>query len=226
MCIRDRHIADDYNMVVGSEGGNDFASQVIAFAHGIELQSFSWMDYDMKSNRDSEYYMGRYYSPEGGVPEKFSKPVPVKEEYLKIFMDPFYKIPLFKLVYNDSVITSYHWDWSTFKVEGEADTRMLYEILYNIPPLYHIDKFEWDKYRDDILEHYEVYSDFSKDVVNLEMTDFSVLSDDRMTQMTEYGGKVKVIANFSKAPFNYGDDVIEPSSLVIYRTDSKQVYAK
>ena len=152
--------------------------------------------------------------------------MPVKEEYLKIFMDPFYKIPLFKLVYNDSVITSYHWDWSTFKVEGEADTRMLYEILYNIPPLYHIDKFEWDKYRDDILEHYEVYSDFSKDVVNLEMTDFSVLSDDRMVQMTEYGGKVKVIANFSKAPFNYGDDIIEPSSLVIYRTDFKQVYAK
>lgn len=223
---RMQHIADDFNMVVGSEGGNDFASQVIAFAHGIELQSFSWMDYDMKSNRDSEYYMGRYYSPEGGVPEKFSKPVPVKEEYLKIFMDPFYKIPLFKLVYNDSVITSYHWDWSTFKVEGEADTRMLYEILYNIPPLYQIDKFEWDKYRDDILEHYEVYSDFSKDVVNLEMTDFSVLSDDRMVQMTEYGGKVKVIANFSKAPFNYGDDVIEPSSLVIYRTDFKQVYAK
>ena len=80
--------------------------------------------------------------------------------------------------------------------------------------------------RDDILEHYEVYSDFSKDVVNLEMTDFSVLSDDRMVQMTEYGGKVKVIANFSKAPFNYGDDIIEPSSLVIYRTDFKQVYAK
>ena len=47
-------------------------------------------------------------------------------------MDPRYDIPLFKLVYNDSVITSYHWDWSTFKVKGATGDRMVREVLYNL----------------------------------------------------------------------------------------------
>ena len=54
-------------MVIGSEGGNDFAASTIAYAHGIELKSFSWMDEDMKSNKDSEFYIGNYYNPSGGV---------------------------------------------------------------------------------------------------------------------------------------------------------------
>ena len=44
------YIRDTYNLVVGSEGGHDFAASTIAFAHGIELKSFSWMDPDMKEN--------------------------------------------------------------------------------------------------------------------------------------------------------------------------------
>ena len=35
-------------MVVGSEGGNDFASSTIAFAHGIETPVIKWDDEDMR----------------------------------------------------------------------------------------------------------------------------------------------------------------------------------
>ncbi|MBY6825572.1 glycoside hydrolase, partial [Clostridium botulinum] len=63
------YLQKEYNMVVGTEGGNDFASKNIAFAHGIETPSFSWMDEDMNKNKDSEYYVGRYYSNTNGVPE-------------------------------------------------------------------------------------------------------------------------------------------------------------
>ncbi|MGL5313380.1 MAG: glycoside hydrolase, partial [Peptostreptococcaceae bacterium] len=35
------YIRDEENMVIGSEGGNDFASTTIAFAHGIETPAFS-----------------------------------------------------------------------------------------------------------------------------------------------------------------------------------------
>lgn len=133
------YICDTYDMVVGSEGGNDFAASTIAFAHGIELPSFSWMDADMKTNKDSEYYIGKYYNPKGGVAEHFSKRIPIKDRYRTLFADPGYDIPLYKLVYNDSVITSYHWDWSTFKIKGLTGQRMLREVLYNVPPMYHLD---------------------------------------------------------------------------------------
>ena len=218
------YLAVDKHMVTGSEGGNDFAVPYIAFAHGIELQSFSWMDDDMSKNKESMYYMGKYYSADGGVPEKMSLEVPVKEKYKKIFLDNSYNIPLYKLVYNDSVITTYHWDWSTFKIKDEVQNRMLYEILYNVPSLYHLDKFQWAKYKDRIIKHYEVWSPFSREAVMREMTDFRVLSDDRLVQLTQYGDDIKVAANFSDKEFKYKGDVINPHSLIIYNKDKKIIY--
>lgn len=54
-------------MVVGSEGGNDFASSTIAFAHGIETPVIKWDDEDMRKNKTSPYYVGGYYSPNQNV---------------------------------------------------------------------------------------------------------------------------------------------------------------
>lgn len=45
------YIRDQYHLVIGSEGGNDFAASDIAYAHGIELKTFAWMDEDMKRIR-------------------------------------------------------------------------------------------------------------------------------------------------------------------------------
>lgn len=211
----------EQNMVIGSEGGNDFAADVIAFAHGIELKSFSWMDEDMKSNKESEYYIGKYYNPTGGVAEHFSKRIPIKEEYYNIFVNPKYDLPLYKLVYNDSVITSYHWDWSTFKIIGAVQNRMLREILYNIPPLYHLDSEEWEKYKKEISEHTKVWSQFSRQAVLQEMTDFRYLTEDGFVQMSEYGKNIFVIANFADTAYLYKTEEIPAHSLLL-KMDSEQ----
>lgn len=221
---RMEYIRDEKNMVIGSEGGNDFANKTIAFAHGIETQAFSWIDPDMNKNKESEYYVGRYYSPTGGVPEVFEKQTPVKEQYKRIFMDTAYTIPLYKLVYNDSVITTHHWLWGTLKVEDEAANRMMYEILYNVPPLYHIDKNQWEKNKEQIISHTKVWSEFSKKAINKEMTEFEILSSDRLVQMTKYGEDLKVIANFSDKEVNIDGDNIKANSLIIFDGNNKTVY--
>lgn len=212
---RMNYIAEKSGKVVGSEGGHDFASSTIAFAHGIELKSFSWMDEEMKSVKDSPYYMGKYYNPKGGVPERFAKPIPIKDTYKRLFLDQRYNLPLFKLVYNDAMITTYHWDWSTFKIADEVETRMLYEILYNVPPLYHLDKWEWEKYREQILSHSQFYETFSEQAIKVPMTDFEVLTEDRMVQTTSYGKDLKVVANFGETPYRYGEYLIEGQSLIV-----------
>lgn len=221
---RMEYLQKNYNMVVGTEGGNDFASKAIAFAHGIETPCFSWMDEDMSKNKESQYYVGKYYSSNGGVPELFSKPIPIKDKYKKLFMDNTYTIPLYKLVYNDSVITSHWWGWSTLKVDGEIENRMLNEILYNVPPLYHIDKNEWTKHKDNIINHTKVWSDFSKKAINKEMTDFKILSQDKLVQMSVYGEDLKVIANFSEKEVNIEGDVIPAKSLLIIDGNKKTQY--
>ncbi|KRF58839.1 hypothetical protein ASG99_27270 [Bacillus sp. Soil768D1] len=221
---RMEYLQKEWDMVVGTEGGNDFANKTIAFAHGIEMPAFSWMDEDMSKNKESEYYIGRYYSSKGGVPELFSKQIPVKDKYKKLFLDSNYTIPLYKLVYNDSVITTYHWGWGTLKIEDEISNRMLYEILYNIPPLYHIDKHEWEKDKETILRHSKVWSNFSKKAIMEEMTNFKIISDDRLVQMTEYGKALSVVANFSEDEFNFQGDTIPGKSLLIIDGKSKTIY--
>lgn len=218
------YIRDEKNMIIGSEGGNDFASTTVAFAHGLETPAFSWVDPDMNKNKDSKYYVGRYYSKTGGVPEVFAKQVPVKEKYKKVFLDSEYSIPLFRLVYNDSVITSYHWLWGTFKIQDEVNNRMMREILYNTPPMYHIDRNEWDKYKNEIKEHNEVWSAFNKKAIKEEMTDFKILSDDKLVQMSQFGDDLKVVANFSEKEFKYENDNVKPHSLIIYDKNEKTVY--
>lgn len=218
------YIRDNHNMVIGSEGGNDFAASTIAFAHGIELKTFSWMDEDMKSNRDSEYYIGKYYSATGGVPEHFSKRIPIKEQYYTIFVDPRYDLPLFKLVYHDSVITTYHWDWSTFKIKGAVKERMLREVLYNVPPLYHLDRAEWEHYKEDISKHTEVWSEFSKKAIIEEMTDFEYLTSDGSVQKCEYGKSQAVVANFGQEPFEYEGREIPALSLLLETESGTSIY--
>lgn len=218
------YIRDQHQMVIGSEGGNDFAASTIAFAHGIELKTFSWMDEDMKKNKDSEYYIGKYYNPTGGVAEHFSKRIPVKDQYYTLFVDPKYDIPLFKLVYNDSVITSYHWDWSTFKIKGAVQDRMLREILYNVPPLYHLDQEEWGRYKQDLVSHTKVWSEFSKRAILSEMTDFQLLKEDGTVQLTRYGEAVLAVANFGGQEASYEGQSLPPHSLWIEMDGKGSLY--
>lgn len=218
------YIRDQYGMVVGSEGGSDFSAADIAFAHGIELKSFAWMDEDMKSRKDSPYYIGKYYNPSGGVAEHFSKRIPVKEEYRTIFVDPVYDLPLFKLVYNDSVITGYHWDWSTFKIIGSVKDRMLREVLYNVPPLYHLDGEEWQEYKNEIVSHTKVWSEFGRQAVTREMTDFRYLQEDGSVQITQYGAGLRAVANFGSDEYSYEGVNIPAHSLLMEMNGEVSLY--
>ncbi len=218
------YIRDQYNMVIGSEGGNDFSASTIAFAHGIELKSFAWMDEDMNSNKDSQYYIGKYYNPTGGVAEHFAKRIPVKEQYFSVFVDPKYDIPLFKLVYNDSVITAAHWDWSTFKIKGSTQDRMIREVLYNVPPLYHLDSVEWKEYRQDIVNHYEIWSNFSRKAIQKEMTDFKYIEKDGSVQKTSFDNDLFVVANFNDVAYQYDNVKIPPHSALIENNNEPLIY--
>ena len=74
---------------------------------------------------------------------------------------------------------------------------MLREILYNVPPLYHLDAAQWEKYKDDIVRHNAVWSEFSRNAVTQEMTGFRYLKEDGSVQMTEYGDGIQAAANFN-----------------------------
>ncbi|CAM4112589.1 hypothetical protein BAMA_13655 [Bacillus manliponensis] len=218
------YIAKEKGMVVGSEGGNDFASEVIAFAHGIETPVIKWGDEDMRKNKTSPYYVGAYWSAKQNIPERYAKQVPVKDEYKEIYLNPVYSVPLYKLVYNDSVITTHHWEWGSMKIKDEVGNRMLNELLYNIPPLYHLDSQEWNEHKEAIIHHVQTWEAFHKKAVTEEMSNFTYLSDDRLVQSAQYGEDLKVIVNFSNNEFKSKNETIPAKSAIIYDHGKKNVY--
>ncbi len=206
-------IRDTYNMVVGSEGGAAYSAAVLHFAHGMTLPVIGWGDPDMKS-KTSPYYVGGYWPPEG--PAIHIKQVPLKSNYLYHYYDPRFRLPLYQMVFHDSVITTHHWGSGSLKFENAIGTLALLELLYNVPPLYHLNIEEFSKHKAWIKRHYAFFSPLHRQIGGQAMTDFEWLTDDRLVQRTEFGDTVEILANFGTDAFEY-EGVIIPGQSVIAR---------
>ena len=204
-------IRDTHNMVVGSEGGSAYSASTIHFAHGMTVPVIGWGDPDMKS-KTSPYYVGGYWPPEG--PAIHIKQVPLKPNYLYHYYDPRFRLPLYQIVFHDSVIATHHWGSGSLKFENAIETLALLELLYNVPPLYHLNMAEFSKHEAWIKRHYAFFSPLHRKIGGQAMTDFEWLSDDKLVQRTEFGDTVELFANFGAEPFAYKDVVIPGKSVV------------
>ena len=206
-------IRDTHNMVVGSERGAAYAATTIHFAHGMTVPVIGWGDPDMKE-KTSPYYIGAYWPPEG--PAIHIKQVPLKPNYLYHYYDPRFRLPLYQIVFHDSVITTHHWGSGSLKFENAIETLALLELLYNVPPLYHLNMAEFTKHEAWIQRHYAFFSPLHREIGGQAMTDFEWLTDNRQVQRTEFGSTVELIANFGTDPFEY-EGVMIPSKSVVAR---------
>jgi len=193
-------ISDTFGLVIGSEGGSSYAARVIHVAEGIFGPVFGWGDPDL-TDKDSDYYLGQYYPPDG--PKVFVKQVPIKERYQYFYYDPRFRLPLYEIVFHDSVVTTNQWANSSLKYSSVLDTVALTELLYMVPPLYHMNLDEFDKHKETMKKHYEFFSPLHRKAGFAQMTDFNCLSTDRLLQRTIFGNQVELIANFSPEPRRY-----------------------
>ena len=187
-------ISDTFGLVVGSEGGSSYAAGVIHVAEGMFGPVFGWGDPDLR-DRDSEYYLGQYYPPDG--PKVFVKQVPMKERYQYLYYNPRFRLPLYEIVFHDSVVTTHQWANGSLKYSDMLDTVALTELLYMVPPLYHMNLDEFDKHRKTMKKHYAFFSPLHRKVGFSQMTDFNWLSDDRILQRTVFDNQVELIVNYS-----------------------------
>ena len=213
-------IRDTHNMVVGSEGGAAYSASTIHFAHGMTVPVIGWGDPDMKT-KTSPYYIGGYWPPEG--PAIHIKQVPLKSNYLYLYYDPRFRLPLYQTVFHDSVITTNHWGSGSLKFENAIETLALLELLYNVPPLYHLNMAEFSKHKAWIKRHYAFFSPLHRRIGGRAMTDFEWLSHDKQIQRTEFGNTVEMYANFGMDPFRYKGVIIMGRSVVARWMDTGKV---
>jgi hypothetical protein len=204
-------IRDTHNMVVGSEGGAAYSAATLHFAHGMTVPVIGWGDPDMKS-KTSPYYVGGYWPPEG--PAIHIKQVPLKPNYLYHYYDPRFRLPLYQIVFHDSVVATHHWGSGSLKFKNAIGTLALLELLYNVPPLYHLNIAEFEKHKAWIKRYYAFFSPLHKQIGGQAMTDFEWLSHDRQVQRIEFGNMVEMYANFGTEPFRYKGVIVMGRSVV------------
>lgn len=101
---------------------------------------------------------------------------------------------------------------------------MLYELLYNVPPLYHLDEVEWNQHKKEITEHLKVWNEVHKKAVKEEMTNFAYLSEDKLVQSTSYGNDIKIIVNFSNEDVEIEKTKLKAKTALIYNNGKKIMY--
>jgi hypothetical protein len=204
-------IRDTFGVVIGSEGGCSYFAPVIHVAEGMFTPVIGWGDPDMK-DRDSAYFLGGYYPPDG--PRNFVQPVPLKEEYACLHYDPRFLLPLNETVFHDSFVSTHHWGSSSLKFTNVRETAALTEMLYQCPPLYHLNLDEFKKHRDRIVQHYEFFSPIHREVGFAAMTGFAWLTSDRLIQRTVFDDRIELTANFRTRDFDREGMFIPARSVV------------
>ncbi|MBK2356362.1 glycoside hydrolase [Francisella hispaniensis] len=208
--------AKHYNLVVGTEDGKDYIAPVAVYGQGIVSQGI-W-DKDMRQNKKSKYYMGSYWSA-SGIPPRYGKPTPLKPLLIYIYYNPIFEVPLYQMVYNNSIITSDHWEYGTFKFPSQIKNNILKTFLYNYPPLLHLDRAAWQQQKKLLSKYLPVWSKWHKILVQQKMTGFNYLSNDRLLQSTEFSNGIIVIANFADAAKGYNKINIPAKSMIILQND-------
>jgi len=192
-------IRDAYGLVIGSEGGAAYSAATIHFAHGMMTPVFGWGDPELQKDQTSQYYLGGWSSHDG--PSILLKRVPLKPRYRTFHYDPRFRLPLYQTVFHDSVVATHHWHHSSLKFTDQVETVELLEMLYNVPPLYHLNLAEFARHGKRIGAHNEFFAPLHRELGLVPMTDFAWLTADRMVQRTVFSDKVEIVANFTDKPF-------------------------
>ncbi len=125
---------------------------------------------------------------------------------MKYVFEPTYRVPLGELVAHDVIVSTHHWRDSNHHWGPEAwDYNDLWDILYGALPLWNLDSFEWNHYKERFVRCYRDVCAWHEKVFGAEMIDHRFLTSDRLVQQTRFSNGWAVTVNFNKTD-SYDDE--------------------
>lgn len=190
-------LESERKMVVGSEGGSVLFADLIHFGHGVHTPYIIHLEPAFRDH-ESPYFLGGYFPP--GAPAREFQPTPIPPSVKTPYFDPTVRIPLYQAAVGDEVINTHHWSMDSLKFSDIAQVRELMEILYMVPPMYHLNRENWPLRQDRIVAHFKFWSPLHRQLATAPLTSFEYLSDDKLVQRATYQtaqGLVTVTVNFA-----------------------------
>jgi len=168
------------HLIAGSETGSDWAAPAVHYFEGM----MSLSPYRVP---DAGRNMYQYAKPTEGL--------------LKYQVGPRYRVPLWELVYHDSVVAYWYWGDGSNKQPELWNARDLWNILYATPPLWMIDKEKWASEKERFLKSYGAVCPVVRKAAYQTMTNHEFLTPDHTVQRTTFSGGLRVTVNFGGQPF-------------------------
>jgi hypothetical protein len=189
----------------------------VLFAHGMQTPVIGWGDPDMSKNPKSPYYLGRWFPNE--KPEVFFKTVPLKEPYRTVHFAPQTRLPLYQAVFHGSVITTHHWLFDSLKLSNVRAENELTQLLYNVPPLYHLSADTLKQRLPVIARQDGFFRPLHERLATEAMTDFHWLTEDRLVQQTTFADGTRLVANFDLREREVGGERLAGQSIRAFGVD-------
>ncbi len=168
----------DIGLIAGTEEGFEELLDSLVYSEGLHSPIYF-------RNKDSGRKHAHTYDKESA------------EHIRKQMLSPDCRVPLWELVYHDSMIIFPYWGDSTASSAELIKHKILFACLYGCAPLYSCFVNDFEKAFDDIVLSYKKITEIHKKVAELPMTDFEVLSEDYKLQRSVFGDMYEVVVNFS-----------------------------
>jgi hypothetical protein len=126
-------------------------------------------------------------------------------EFLKYQVGPYYRVPLWELVYHDCVVSTWYWGDFNNKAPEVWPQRDLFNLLYGAPPMYMFTKQTWEAEKARFAESYKRVCPTVRRVGYEPMLSHEFLSADHTLQRTRFGGGVTVTVNFATTAATLAD---------------------
>ncbi|MBN2509206.1 MAG: carbohydrate binding domain-containing protein [Spirochaetales bacterium] len=169
-------LKSESGLITGSETGIDWA---VPFVHYFEgMMSLGPYRFD-----DAGYDLTTYKEP--------------TQDMLRFQTGPYYRIPLFELVYHDCVVNYWYWGDASNRNPELMRDRDLFNLLYGTGPLYILDPARWERTKDGIMESYRVATMTARACGYEELVDHRFLNTDHTLQYSRFSDGTEVWVNFS-----------------------------
>ena len=127
-------------------------------------------------------------------------------------------VPMFSLVYHDSIVS--YWHQSDPYNRGEMHAKYLFDILYGYPGNWTFIGGEeingYEENREELKARYRIPSDLHRRVGLEEMVDHRFMTEDHLVQRTEFGSGTTVYVNFGQSEYTTPEgEAIEPKGYLI-----------
>lgn len=192
-------VRERYGLIMGTEDIRDYAVNLVDYNEGVltlvaaENASYSWLE--PVENPGSNY-----------------------ESYN---MDAARRIPLFQLVYHDSLASTWYTGDSVSKVPAYWKKKDLFTVLYGAMPLIMPKNLQhWKEREEDFLSSIHLAGAFFECVGAEKMVSHKFVSSDRLVQKTVFSNGWEVVGNFSEKNIRHGKYTLPPNGF--YATNGEE----